>query len=67
MTSINAGDIVICDLDGRHYTVVASKDRNLVEKSDANKPPKLIGNVLTLRDELGNTVHVYDWEVTKEN
>ena len=65
MESFNVGETVKCDLDGRTYKIVWIKDRNEIEKSNPDKPPKLVGNVIKLEDSEGNTVHAYDWEISK--
>lgn len=63
MNQIKIGDKVTCDLDGRRYVVIDIRDRNEVEKTNNT----LLGHVLLLDDGYGNTVHVYGWEVTKED
>ena len=65
MEQFSVGETVKCDLDGRTYSIVWIKDRNQVEKSNPEKPPKLIGNVVLLEDKEGNKVHVYEWEISK--
>ncbi len=62
LPKFEVGERVICDLDNRAYYIEWIRDRNIVEKT---KGVKLIGNIILLKDKMNNTVHVYDWEISK--
>jgi len=56
--SLNIGDRVINDLDGKEYKVIAISSR----KSDITN---LLGNNVYLAGLNGENIVVYEWEVTK--